>query len=219
MRVSNAFPVFMCLLILVAPGALAGPPKGNLKFDAESRSALVIFEAEPQAMFRDWQIGFMSFSLESRTWTYGPRKGWSDFGKIPAGPERRFHVALVNQEGTYAAASMSTQGFWRACFNGGTLAFPIEAGKVNYIGVIDPNPTLRMISTDMPDKAAGVVYLFDTPRLSLKPPSQRPDWSAAVSGFLAARYPEVTAPIVGQEPVETTFSPGKALLGKICEKY
>ena len=29
----------------------------------------------------------------------------------------------------------------------------------------------------------------------------------------------VTAPIVGQEPVETTFSPGKAMLGKICEKY
>jgi len=219
MRVSGLLATFICLSIVLAEAAWAGPPKASLKFDAASTDALIIFETEPQAQVRDWQFAFMSFSLQTREWTYGRSKGWSDFGKIPASPGRSFHVALVKQAGTYAAASINTQGFWRACFNGGTVAFPIEAGKVNYIGLIDPNPTLAMISTDMPQSTAGVVYLFDTPRLSLKAASQRPEWSAAVSAFVAARFPNVTAPIVAQEPVETTFTPGKSMLGKICEKY
>ena len=101
------------------------------------------------------------------------------------------------------------------------MAFTVEAGKVSYIGLIDPNPALERIIRDLPEETRGAhFYLFDTPRLKLTPPSQRPDWNADVARFIAERFPKVQAPVVAAEPVETTFAPGRsAIAGKICQKY
>jgi hypothetical protein len=92
---------------------------------------------------------------------------------------------------------------------------------VNYIGLIDPNPALEQIIQGLPKKTpAAHVFLFDTPRLNLIAPAQRPDWNAELNAFIAYNFPRVTAPIVAAEPVETTFAPGRSLIaGKLCQKY
>lgn len=225
-RLAVAIAAVCCFSLLTANSAVAGPPfplKQSLKFDEKSPYALVVFEAEPQAQVMRWNIEVLAFSLDTRMWTYGPLNGWSRFGDIPATPEqeRRFYAALVKPAGTYAVNNISSQGFWHACFNGGTMAFTVEAGKVSYIGLIDPNPALAQIFTELPAETRGAhLVLFDTPRLKLTPPSQRPDWNADVSRFIAERFPKVQAPVVAVEPVEITFAPGRSVVaGKICQKY
>lgn len=163
----------------------------------------------------------LAFSLETHTWTYGPLKGWSRFGDLQSPtPERRFHAALVKPGGTYAVNNISTQGYWHVCFNGGTMAFTVEAGKVNYIGVIDPNPALYQIASELPAETLQQhLFVYDTPRLKFTPPSQRPDWSADLATFMAAKFPKAKAPIVASEPIETTFTPSRSITGKICQKY
>ena len=128
---------------------------------------------------------------------------------------------MVSPAGTYAVSSLSTQGFWSACFNGGTKAFQLQAGKINYVGLLDPLPALQKIFLELPDKTAQKqLFLFDMPRLAWTAPAQRENWEADVASFIKKRFPKVTAPIVAAEPMEATFEPGKSMLaGKICEKY
>ena len=225
MRISLSIAAVGCFSLLAAQQAVAGPPyplKASLKFDEKSPYAMVVFEAEPQLHVESWTMEVLAFSLETHTWTYGPLNGWSRFGDLESPtPERRFHAALVKPAGTYVVNNISSQGFWRVCFNGGTVAFTVEAGKVNYIGVIDPNPALLQIVTDLPKETRGQqLVAFDTPRLKLTPPSQRPDWNADLATFMAAKFPKVKAPIVAAEPVEMTFTPSRSkIAGKICQKY
>lgn len=123
--------------------------------------------------------------------------------------------------GTYAVNNISARGWWHACFNGGTRAFTVEAGKVNYIGVIDPGPALSQIINQLPQETelGKHQFVFDL-QLAFTPPSKRPDWNAAVTAFMAERFPKVTAPIVAVEPAATTFGPGYSqIAGEICEKY
>ena len=209
---------------IVSETATAGPPyplKPKLEFDESSPYAMIVFEAGPQTVTRDWSIRMYSFDPETRAWQYSPFKGVAIFAKIPAQPAgTSFHAALVSPAGTYAVSSLGTQGFWTACFNGGTKAFQLQAGKINYVGLLDPLPTLEKIFSELPDKSQKQVFLFDTPRLALTAPAQRENWEADVAGFIKERFPKVTAPIVAAEPKEATFEPGKSMLaGKICEKY
>ena len=203
----------------------AGPPyplKPKLEFDESSPYAMIVFEAGPQTITQDWNIKVYAFDPETRAWKYSPLKGWAIFTKIRAQPEgTSFHAALVSPAGTYAVSSLSTQGFWSACFNGGTKAFQLQAGKVNYIGLLDPQPALEKIFSELPDKTSQKqLFLFDMPRLALTAPAQRENWEADVASFIKERFPKVTAPIVAAEPMEATFEPGKSMLaGKICEKY
>ena len=213
------------LAISVCVSAMAGPPyplKRNLVFDERSPYALVVFDAEPQELVPTWNLELFAFAPDTHTWTYGPLSGWARFVKIPAQAQgRRFHAALVKPAGTYAINNINTQGYWHACFNGGTRSFALQAGKVNYIGLIDPNPALEQIFHELPQEtSAAHLFVFDTPQLQLTAPAQRPDWNADLSAFLANELPQVTAPIVAAEPVETTFAPGKSFIaGKLCQKY
>ena len=222
MRISVSLIALACLSLLGAERAMAGPPfpKAGLKFDEKSPYAMLIFEVEPQTRLKSWNLEVLAYSLDTQTWTYGPLKGWARFRDIEPKAGDRLLVGLVKPAGTYAVNNISSQGFWRACFNGGTMAFTLEAGKVNYIGLIDPNAALEQIQRDLPHETKGPVALYDTPRLQLTPPSQRPDWNATVTQYLAARLPKVSAPVVAQEPVAMTFAPGhSAIAGKICQKY
>lgn len=222
MRVTLSLASLVCLSLLGAQRAAAGPPfplKSNLQFDEKSPYAMVVFEAVP-SQSGSWSLQVFAFSLETQAWTYGPLKGWGRFQDIRPAAEPTLHAALVKPGGTYAIARIGTQLYWHACFNGGTRAFPLEAGKVNYIGSIDPNPSLEQIFTDLPKKTTRPLDLYDTPRLQLTPPSQQPDWIVPVANFIATRFPKVHAPIVAQESVETTFKPASSIIaGKICEKY
>jgi hypothetical protein len=209
----------------MSEAATAGPPyplKPKLEFDESSPYAMIVFEAGPQTITQDWNIKVYAFDPETRAWKYSPLKGWAIFTKIRAQPEgTSFHAALVSPVGTYAVSSLSTQGFWSACFNGGTKAFQSQAGKVNYVGLLDPQPVLEKIFSELPDKTQQKqLFLFDMPRLALTAPAQRENWEADVATFIKERFPKVTAPIVAAEPMEATFEPGKSMLaGKICEKY
>lgn len=222
-------PIILLLTVLVlafgfSSRAAAGPPdmRANTRFDAESPFALVVFEVEPQAVAAEWSLELYAFDLEERRWTYGLTRGWSNFGDIGAGGERRFVAGLVRPEGVYAVNRIAVQGLWRACMNGGTKAFNLQAGRVNYIGVIDPTPTLTQMRDRLPAVARNYQHqtLFDAPRLAYTPASDRPNWQADVAAFLAANHPRVNAEIVAPEPVDATFEPGESMIaGKICEKY
>jgi hypothetical protein len=205
--------------------ATAGPPyplKPKLEFDASSPYAMIVFEAGPQTIAKDWNIKVYAFDPETRAWKYSPAKGSAIFTKIRAQPEgTSFHAALVSPAGTYAVSSLSTQGFWTACFNGGTKAFQLQAGKVNYVGLLDPQPALGKIFSELPGKTSQKqLFLFDSPRLPMTAPAQRENWEQDVASFIKERFPKATAPIVAAEAFEATFEPGKSMLaGKICEKY
>jgi hypothetical protein len=216
----------VCFTIFAGQPAAAGPPfplRAGLQFDEKSPYAMIVFEAEPQEVVPQWSIEILAFAPDTQTWTYGPLNGWARFADIKPKPVgRQFQAALVKPAGTYAVNNLGTQGHWRTCFNGGTQAFTVAAGKVNYIGVIDPNPSLGQILVELPDKATigRPMYLWDTPRLKLTPPSQRPGWEADLQSFIAARFPKVSAPIVASEPQAVTFAPGHSrIAGKICQKY
>ena len=209
---------------ITSEAATAGPPyplKPKLEFDESSPYAMIVFEAGPQTVTRDWNIKVYAFDPETRAWQYSPLKGVAIFTKIPAQPAgTSFHAALVSPAGTYAVSSLSTQGFWTACFNGGTKTFQLQAGKVNYVGLLDPQPTLEKIFAEMPGKSQKQLFLFDTPRPAWTAPARRENWETDVASFIKERFPKVTAPIVAAEPMEATFEPGKSMLaGKICEKY
>ncbi len=217
--------VLAWLLMIGAPCALGAPfpLKRDLKFDETSRYALLVFEAAPQTQVINWSISVMAFDPDLRKWTYGPRKGWAQFDPIGllAPGERSFHAALVEPGGVYAVASISSQRWWHACFNAGTRAFRLEAGKVNYIGLIDPVPGLVAMAT-LPRKSKGGQQhiSFDTVQLTHTPPALQQEWSDSLARFIAERFPQVLAPVVTPDPVETTFEPARSLIaGKICQRY
>jgi hypothetical protein len=204
--------------------AHAGPPyplRSNLEFDESSPFALVVFEAEPNTVGPPWRLNLLAFDPSARRWTYGLTRGWSRFEDIgPGASGRQFYAGLMRPAGVYAVNAISGQGYWRACFNGGTKAFTLQAGAVNYIGLIDPNPTLTQLATELPPIASGAVFLFDTPRLSYTPATDRANWETDVSAFIAQRFPRVRAPVVAPAPMDATFERGhSSIAGDICEKY
>lgn len=133
MRVTRSLWTLVGLLSSMIQPAIAGPPfplKASLQFDEKSPYATVIFESEPQEKVPSWNVELLSFEPDTHKWTYGPLKGWGTFSPVLPEGTRQFHAALVKPGGTYAINNLSSQGWWHACFNSGTKAFPVEAGKI-----------------------------------------------------------------------------------------
>ena len=219
--------LLVALIVCIGAGpASAAPPRSplreNLQFDASSEMALVVFEAEPTTMPATWRLNMLAFAPDTRTWTYGLTRGWSQFEGIePGATGRQFYAGLVRPGGIYAINSISANVWWTGCLNGGSKAFNLQAGAVNYIGLIDPNPTIAEIARGLPPTTRSQrLFLFDTPRLSYTPATERPNWEADVAAFLAMRLPRVNAPIVAPDPIDVTFERGHSVVaGEICEKY
>lgn len=220
--------LLVALIVCISAGpASAGPPRSplreNLRFDAGSEMALVVYEAEPNNSDPVWRLNMLAFDPETRTWTYGMMRGWSQFERIePGASGRQFYAGLVGPGGIYAINGISADRLWYACFNGGSKAFNLQAGAVNYIGVIDPNPTIAEIIERLPHETqiSRHQFLFDTPRPAYTAASERTDWEPDLRAFLAARLPRVNAPIVAPEPIDVTFERGRSsIAGDICEKY
>lgn len=224
MRLFRTILLVFYFSFTAALSAYAGPPKlkADTAFVEDSQLALIVYEVEPQVIVPHWSLNMLSFDVESRKWTYTLLNGWSHFGQVKGQADgRRFYAGFVKPGGVYAINNIRTQGYWEACFNGATKAFKIEPGRVNYIGVIDPNPTLKQIAESLPGETRQTVLsVFDTAILAYTPASGRENWQPDLSSFLAANYPKVTAPIVAPKPIDTSFAPGKSsVAGRICEKY
>lgn len=220
--------LFTLIALIVSFGASlasaepASPLRQNLRFDESSRSALVVFEAEPNTIGPEWRLNMLAFDPERRVWTYGVLRGWSQFEPIgPGASGRQFYAGLVRPGGVYAINGISASAFWYACFNGGTKAFDLQAGAVNYIGVIDPNPTIAQIARELPASTRSQhLFLFDTPRPAYTAAADRPNWETDVAAYLAQRFPRVSAPLVAPAPLDVTFDRGhSSIAGDICEKY
>lgn len=222
----RALIAFLVLCGVAAAGSVAqaGPPfplRETLKFDSQSRYAMIVYEAEPQILVPHWTLEMLAFSPAERRWTYNPLNGWTHFGRLPVSTTRQYAVSLVKPAGVYAFNHLGTQGYWRACLNGGTKAFDIQVGKINFLGRVDPTPTLAQIITDMPPvmQTSKPVYIFGTPRLSWTPPSAIEGWEINVATWLKQRFPRVSGDLVGVEPQDVTFPIGTTLNGYDCEKY
>lgn len=50
--------------------------------------------------------------------------------------------------GKYVVRMMTTQGWWGACLSEATVTFPVEAGKITYVGRVDPSLTLKSIMSE-----------------------------------------------------------------------
>jgi hypothetical protein len=216
------FALVLLMGVIVAPSAAAGPPalRQGTEFGPDSETALVIFEvAPPHGVVAPWDLELYGFSPQTHRWTMTLTRGWSDFGTLGFG---RFYAGLVVPAGIYAVNSVKTQNFWIACMNGGTIAFNLQAGHVNYLGVLDPSDALTQIASGLPHATRGnaVLTLYDTPRLGYTRATDLPDWEGRAQAFLAANYPGVHAPIVAPAPIETTFEPGRSfLVGRTCAPW
>jgi hypothetical protein len=208
-----------------APAVTAGPPivKPGLKYDASSKLGLIVVLTEPQRVVPSYVLGIYRFSPAERRWLYGPLKGWSRFEPMGLNREgRRFEMTAVNPPGVYAVNGLTTQGFWRACFNGGTKTFEVKPGVVTFIGLLDPEPTLKQIGNNLPATTASakVQELFDLPRPSLTPAEDVANWREELTAFLAANYPGVTASIEAPALADATFELSNSIIAsQICERY
>jgi hypothetical protein len=220
------FALVAALLFCFCAPASAGPPESplsrTLQFDEESPFALIVFEAEPNRAVPEWRLNMLAFDPATRTWTYGILRGWSQFEAIGPGAQgRQFYAGLVRPGGVYAINGLSANAYWYACLNGGSKAFDLRPGAVNYIGVIDPNPTIAQIAAGLPPTTRSQrLFLFDTPRLAYTPATERANWEADLAAYMAERFPRVSAPLLAPAPIDVTFDRGhSSIAGDICEKY
>lgn len=51
--------------------------------------------------------------------------------------------------GDYVVRMMTTQTWWGGCFSENTVKFKVEAGKITYLGRIDPLPALASIAAEV----------------------------------------------------------------------
>uniref|UniRef100_B0SZC6 DUF2846 domain-containing protein n=1 Tax=Caulobacter sp. (strain K31) TaxID=366602 RepID=B0SZC6_CAUSK len=228
-RFFNYRGVAAALLLAVFGGlsgpAQAGPPfpiKSNFKFDATSKYGLIVVLTAPQAQVKNYALGIYRYSPEERKWAYGPTKGWSRFGLIGENHTApAYAITAVEPGGTYAINGLTVQGFWRACFNGGTKAFEVKPGTVTFIGLLDPNPSLEQIRTGLPPivQTTKAVELFDLPRPALVAAADLPGGKEALAEYLKANYPQITAPIETPPAVDMTFDKSKTIMGTLCERY
>jgi hypothetical protein len=205
--------------------AQAGPPfpiKSNFKFDTSSKYGLIVVLTAPQAMVSSYTLGIYRFTPEERKWAYGPLKGWSRFGLIGQDHQApAYAITAVDPGGTYAINGLTVQGLWRACFNGGTKAFEVKPGTVTFIGLLDPNPSIRQIQDGLPPVVHGTqaAELFDAPRPNLTPVAELPGGKEALADYLKANYPGITAPIETPVMTDVTFDKSKTMMGTLCERY
>lgn len=213
------FVVALTLGVSVGTLAIAGPPsfRQSTEFNAESPHALVVFEVAP-SFAPSSKLELYAFDPATREWTYTMTRGWADFGRLRGSG---FHAGLVRPAGVYAINSVATQSYWVACFNGGTFAFNLQPGSVNYIGMIDVGDALAQVAAELPHTSRGAIFtLYDTPRIGYRPAATQPDWESRVRSYLAGQYPNVNAPIVAPEPLAVTFEPGTSLItGRTCGKW
>jgi hypothetical protein len=167
------FALVLLMGVVAAPSAEAGPPalRQGTEFGPDSETALVIFEvAPPHGVVAPWDLELYGFNPETRRWTMTLTRGWSDFGTLGFG---RFYAGLVVPAGIYAVNSVKTQNFWIACMNGGTIAFNLQAGHVNYLGVLDPSDALTQIASGLPHATRGNAVLPSMTRRGLATHAQR----------------------------------------------
>jgi hypothetical protein len=136
----------LCTVFLAASPASADKPAKVVIGPGSPRGA-VLFKVAPSpvayelSFFRDKEPGFFS----------------SNFYPIfveraQTGEGERFVVETL-PPGRYELEAVFQQRRWGACLNARTLAFTIKAGKIAYLGTLDPRPTLASIQRSA--EAAG----------------------------------------------------------------
>ncbi len=207
----------MALLLMTLPVHSAGPLKRTFSFDEKSRDALVIVEVKPQKIVEEWQISLNQYSLETKKFTGSIYKGFPFLQHVEAEKNSpRYFAGIVKRGGTHILYALHTQAMWGACFDKGARVFTFEAGKVYYLGVIDPNEALTSIATELPRETRLPSWVYGM-WLSYTEPAQRKGWEQGVAAFMADNLPNVKAPVLAAEGVEVAFTPGKAPAGNpVC---
>ncbi|MDG5497726.1 hypothetical protein [Niveispirillum sp. BGYR6] len=120
--------------------------------------------------------------------------------------------------GRYVMERLQVQARWAACFNGGTKAFEVAAGKVTYLGALHLAPHVAEIGAATPIVAYQSSYytVFDTPRPALDGPDKLPGWQARVGAFMSASMPRVAAPLVAAAPESATFETAQGIFDRVC---
>lgn len=209
--------VLIAILATALPTHAAGPLNRGFNFDEKSRDALVIVEVAPQKIVEEWSLSLNEYSLESKQFLGGVFKGYSLVQRVAGQNQPRFFAGVVKRAGTHILYGLNTQILWGACFDKGAKVFPLEPGKIYYLGVIDPNEGLRRIATELPRESSSTPYWVYGMWIPYTAPAQRTGWEQDVAAFLAENLPKVKGPVVAGEGVEVSFTPGRAPAGNpIC---
>lgn len=221
-------------VVLAALGALvvtacAATPK-DISISPASDIGLVVFEVEPTEDLRDsalYNLGVTAFDPASGKLTANFFGGWAGIDPQSAAISERSYLVGQAKPGAYALTDLRL-GQWGICYNNGTVRFDVRPGEVVFVGRYNPNPSLTELSQavrsgKLPPRATQTqfFYLFDTPRPDLTPPDRVEGWREGVQTYLAANFPNVSAPLTPAVHTPAVFGTGRSLDGtnKLCGGY
>lgn len=132
----------IALLAMSAPLAAKPATFAKVKFGAASPRGAVMFIAPPA--FGDYVVWLSDIEpVDNRPRSlelFSVRDG-----KGVRLPDGRTVQLRDLDAGHYVVRMVTTQGFWGGCFSESTIAFDVPPGKITYLGVIDPTPSIASI--------------------------------------------------------------------------
>ncbi|MEQ1490463.1 MAG: hypothetical protein ABL932_07945 [Terricaulis sp.] len=203
------FKTFATAFLIAALCACASVP-ASISLDENSNQGLIIIEASTPR--RDIQMP--EFSLNIARYSDAENRleansfgGWAQVNSAQRSLDGRYWLVARAQPGRYVVTALTHQSFWNACFNAGTRAFTVEAGKATFLGRIDPTPSLLTMAMTLPHATSTYVYALDQ-QMSFIGASELGDWRPAVSEYLAVAFPNITAPLTDATSTPVTFNTG-----------
>ena len=201
-------PILACgliLLLLASAADAAGKKYSRLSLTSASEKGALIFHVPPQPA--NWTMIFTRVDEAGQTQGFGESLNMGGTSVIPGGSPA-LQIWLM-KPGRYVVRFLKTQDYWAGCLSQSTVAIDIAAGKVVYIGTVDPEPTLSSISREVARTGKAIshggIRMFHT---DISPPAvagAEPGQEAAITAEIRSAAPGLVAPIVLTRPVPTTF--------------
>ncbi len=201
------FLVFGLVVFLFASAAdSAGNRYSRLSLDSGSKKGALVFKVAPQPL--NWSMILTPVDEAGQTHGFGESLNMGGTRIIPGG-SNPLQIWMM-KPGRYVIRFLKTQDYWAGCLSQSTLAIEIAAGKVAYIGTVDPEPTLRAISREVARTGKAIshggIRMFHT---DITPPAvtgAEPGDEAEITAEIRSAAPGVVAPVILIRPVAASFA-------------
>lgn len=210
--------------------AAAAPATAALaKLTPQSDYGLIAVEVTPVeglAPGRAYSLNIARYSREEGRFTQNSFSGWAQFDKLGKEAGKTYYLRKT-KPGTYGLLSVSLSA-WGTCFDGGSVVFDVQPGKVTFIGRYDASQNLGEVTdavrTGVLPRVTGanaLEYIFGVSRPSLTPPGEMADWNTGFGEWLKTAEPGVTGEVVAADLTPITFNTGTDAFGiqRICGGY
>lgn len=195
---------------LVAALCACASVPASLSLDASSSQGLIIIEASTprrNMQMPEFSLSIARYSDPENRLEANSFGGWAQVNNAARSTDGRYWLVARAPPGRYAITALTHQTYWNTCFNSGTRAFTVEAGKAIFLGRIDPTPALITMATTLPSMTSTYVYALDQ-RISFTSAAELGDWQPGVQSYLQTAFPNITAPLVDGASDAVTFNTG-----------